>query len=249
MKTNEVRIQKVLSENGVASRRKAEEMILQGRVLVNGRPAQIGMKVNPKKDLISVDGNKIETSKKVPKYYIALYKPRGYVTTMKDEFGRKNVSELVEGIDAKVYPVGRLDQHSEGLLIMTNDGDFANKLMHPKNEVSKIYRVTTSKTITDEQLMQLSEGVVIDGKKTLPADVRILVEEENRTVLQVTIKEGRNRQIRKMFDVIGADVKRLKRTQIGIVRLGMLKPREYRNLTSLELDYFKKITNNNENIR
>lgn len=242
MSIKEIRIQKILSEAGVASRRKCEDMIQEGRIKVNGRPAVIGMKINPRKDGVTVDGQKISISHKVKKYYIALHKPRGYVTTMNDEFGRKDVSQLVEKIEAKVYPVGRLDKDSEGLLIMTNDGDFANKLMHPKHSVSKIYRVTTSKRVTDEQLLLLTEGVVIDGKKTLPADVKILVEEEDRTVLQVTIQEGRNRQIRKMFEAIGSDVKRLKRTQIGAVRLGMLKPREFRNLTSAELEYFKKMT-------
>lgn len=242
MKINEIRIQKALSEAGIASRRKSEEMIQQGRVKVNGHPAIIGMKINPRKDLVTIDGNKVNMVQKVKKYYLALYKPRGYVTTMSDEFGRKNVSELVADIDARLYPVGRLDKDSEGLIIMTNDGDFANKLMHPRHGISKVYRVTTSKPITDRGLLDLTEGVVIDGKKTLPAEVRILVEEENRTVLQVAITEGRNRQIRKMFEAIGADVRRLKRMQIGSVKLGMLKPREHRNLTKLELDFFNRIT-------
>lgn len=245
MRINEIRIQKVLSEAGVASRRKSEQMINEGRVKVNGHPATIGMKINPRKDLVIVDGNKIDISTKIKKQYIAVYKPRGYVTTMKDEFGRKDVSQLVTKVGTKIYPIGRLDQHSEGLLIMTNDGDFANKLMHPRHKIMKTYRVTTSETVTNEQIAQLAEGIVIEGKKTLPAEVKILVEEDNRTVLQIGIKEGRNRQIRKMFEAIGADVKRLKRTQIGIVRLGMLKPKEYRNLTKVELEYFQNMIENN----
>ena len=164
-----------------------------------------------------------------------LNKPRGYVTTMSDEYDRKNVSELVSDLPERVYPVGRLDKNSEGLLLFTNDGKFANDIMHPSKHVAKTYRVTVRPPVTDEQLVKMSEGVLIDGKKTLPCVINVLTNESSRVVLQMVIKEGRNRQIRKMCEAVGLEVARLKRTMIGPVKLGMLKPGEYRELTSEEL--------------
>lgn len=229
-----IRLQKLIAESGMCSRRKAEELIRQGRVKVNGRPVSIGDGATYN-DVITVDGEKIYVEKKRKKYYIMLNKPRGYVTTMSDELDRKCVTELLTGIDERVFPVGRLDRNSEGLLLFTNDGQFANDIMHPSKHISKTYRVTVRPDVTEEQLIQLSEGVVIDGKKTLPATVSVLTKEEGRVVLRIVIKEGRNRQIRKMCEAVGLEVARLRRTAIGPVKLGMLKPGTYRELTSEEV--------------
>ncbi|MGN0609763.1 MAG: pseudouridine synthase [Oscillospiraceae bacterium] len=229
-----IRLQKLIAESGMCSRRKAEELIQQGRVKVNGRPVSIGDGATYN-DVITVDGERIYVEKKRKKYYIMLNKPRGYVTTMSDELDRRCVTELLTGLDERVFPVGRLDRNSEGLLLFTNDGQFANDIMHPSKHISKTYRVTVRPDVTEEQLIQLSEGVVIDGKKTLPASVSVLTKEEGRVVLRIVIKEGRNRQIRKMCEAVGLEVARLRRTAIGPVKLGMLKPGTYRELTSEEV--------------
>ena len=229
-----IRLQKLIAESGLCSRRKAEEYIKQGKVKVNGRVASIGDGATLK-DVISVDGERIYLSKKREKYYIMLNKPRGYVTTMSDELDRRCVTELLDDFPERVYPIGRLDRNSEGLLLFTNDGKFANDIMHPSRHVSKTYRVTVRPGITDEQLVQLSEGVVIDDRKTLPANVTVLAQEQGRVVLQIVIREGRNRQVRKMCEAVGLEVARLKRTAIGPVKLGMLKPGTYRELSSEEL--------------
>lgn len=234
------RLQKVLSECGFTSRRKAEQMILEGRVTVNGRPAAIGQKVGPR-DLIAVDGMKVDTSAAAKKHvYIMLNKPRGYVTTMSDELGRRDITALVESVGVRVYPVGRLDRNSEGMLLMTNDGEFANILMHPRHHVSKRYRVTVRPDITDEQLMALSEGVELeDGTTTLPADVRIIDRQEGRVVVDITLYEGKNRQIRRMCETVGLEVARLKRVAIGPIKLGMLKVGTFRYLSKEEVDALK----------
>ena len=229
-----IRLQKILSQSGICSRRKAEEMISQGRVKVNGRVAGLGDGATAK-DVITVDGERVNYSEKREKYYIMINKPRGYVTTMSDELDRKCVTDLLSDVPVRVYPVGRLDRNSEGLLLFTNDGKFANDIMHPSRHISKTYRVTVHSSVNEEQLAQLAEGVVIDGKKTLPATVNVLTQETERVVLQIVIREGRNRQIRKMCEAVGLDVARLKRTAIGPVKLGMLKPGTYRELTSEEL--------------
>ena len=230
-----VRIQKVMAENGVASRRKSEELIAAGKVSVNGHPAVTGQKVNPFRDLITVDGEKLVTNIKKTRYYIALNKPRGYVTTLSDELDRKCVAELVTGVPERVYPIGRLDRNSEGLLLFTNDGEFANQVMHPKFHINKTYRVTVRPDINDKQAAQLAEGVVIDGVRTAPAQITVLTKEPGRVVLQIVITEGRNRQIRKMCEEVGLEVARLKRMSIGPVRLGMLPPGEWRELTDGEM--------------
>lgn len=228
------RIQKIIAQSGFCSRRKAEELISSGRVKVNGRPCKLGDKADFK-SVITIDGEKLTVSARRALYYIMLNKPRGYVTTMSDEYDRKNVSDLVSDLPERVYPVGRLDKNSEGLLLFTNDGKFANDIMHPSKHVAKTYRVTVRPPVTDEQLVKMSEGVLIDGKKTLPCVINVLTNESSRVVLQMVIKEGRNRQIRKMCEAVGLEVARLKRTMIGPVKLGMLKPGEYRELTSEEL--------------
>lgn len=230
-----VRLQKIIAESGFCSRRKAEEYIAAGKVTVNGRPCTLGDKALPGKDLIVVDGVKIAQPKKRQLYYIMLHKPRGYVTTMSDELDRKCVTDLLEGIPERVYPVGRLDKNSEGLLLLTNDGSFANDIMHPSRHVSKTYRVTVRPDINDEQLVRLASGVEIDGKMTAECSVVVLDKQPGRVVLQMTIHEGRNRQIRKMCEAVGLEVARLKRTSVGPLKLGMLKPGEYRELKPDEL--------------
>lgn len=233
MADNKVRRQKYLSECGVASRRKAEDLIMAGRVKVNGKPASIGDKIDPNRDTVVVAGKKIKKTKK--NTYIMLHKPRGFITTLSDEMGRKCVAQLVEDVGTRVYPVGRLDRDSEGLLLLTDDGEFANALTHPTHHVPKTYRVTVRPTITEEQITALTTGIEIDGRMTMPSEVRVIEKKEGRVVLEIIIYEGRNRQIRKMCDSLGLEVARLKRTQIGSVKLGMLKQGDWRNLTEEEV--------------
>lgn len=230
-----IRIQKIMSDSGVCSRRKAEEYISEGRVKVNGRPCKLGDKALAGKDIITLDGEKIYVAKKRQLYYIMLHKPRGYVTTMSDELDRKCVTELLTKVPERVYPIGRLDKNSEGLLLFTNDGNFANDIMHPSRHIAKTYRVTVRPDINDEQLIMLASGVEIDGKMTQECSVVVLDKQPGRVVLQMTIHEGRNRQIRKMCEAVGLEVARLKRTAIGPIKLGMLKPGEYRELKPDEL--------------
>ena len=177
------RIQKILAASGVASRRKAEELLSQGRVTVNGRVAHVGDSAIPGKDRLAVDGQPVVTGGK--KIYLALHKPRGFVTTLHDERGRRCVAQLVEDVGERVYPVGRLDKDSEGLLLLTNDGEFANRVAHPKRHVAKTYRVTVRPSVTEEQLNQISTGIVIEGRRTAPAKVRVLQQELGRVVLEI----------------------------------------------------------------
>ncbi|MBZ4670000.1 MAG: ribosomal large subunit pseudouridine synthase [Oscillospiraceae bacterium] len=233
-----IRIQKIIADSGFCSRRKAEELIEAGRVKINGHPAKLGDKAFAK-DIVTIDDERLAVKKKKKYIYLMLNKPRGYVTTVSDELDRKCVMDLLDGVEERVYPVGRLDRNSEGLLLFTNDGEFANNIMHPSRHISKTYRVTVRPDITDEQLVKLTEGVEIDGKKTLPATVNVLVKEPGRVVLQMVIKEGRNRQIRKMCEAVGLEVARLRRTAIGPIRLGMLKPGTFRELTPEEIRAIK----------
>lgn len=233
MPDNRIRLQKYMADNGIASRRKCEEMIEKGLVKVNGDRAHIGDKVDPKRDRVTVNGKKIAVQDK--KYYVLLHKPRGYVTTMSCELGRKCVADLVKDIDARIYPVGRLDRDSEGMLLMTNDGEFANAMTHPTHHVPKTYRVTVRPNITDEQINAFHTGIEIDGRMTAPAGLRVLERTEGRVVCEVILYEGRNRQIRRMFEELGIEVARLKRTAVGSVKLGMLAPGKWRNLTEEEV--------------
>ena len=238
---NEVRLQKMLSDCGVTSRRKAEEMIAAGKVQVNGRTAQIGDKVIPGKDRVTVDGFAVEPAKQ--KVYLMLHKPRGFITTMQDEMNRKCVAELVADVPERVYPVGRLDRDSEGLLLMTNDGAFANAMTHPSRHVPKVYRVTVRPGVTEDQLTQMSVGMVIDGRKTAPAGVKVLEQRPGRVVLEIILHEGRNRQIRNMCEQLGLEVARLKRVAIGPVKLGMLQPGHWRELKPAELTALRNALN------
>ena len=247
MKDNKIRLQKHLSACGVASRRKAEELIEAGKVRVNGRIASLGDKVDPKRDKVTVRGKNVVAV--TQKMYIMLHKPRGYVTTMSDEFDRKNVSDLVKDVGVKVYPVGRLDRDSEGLLIMTNDGELANIITHPSSHVNKTYRVTVGGAVDDDQIKKLCEGVVIDGKKTLPCDVFVVERRTDRTVLNFIIQEGRNRQIRKMCDTVGLEVLRLKRIEIAGVKLGGLKPGSWRELNEREMTRLENISKERQEVQ
>lgn len=229
-----IRIQKMIADSGYCSRRKAEELISRGRVKLNGHPVKLGDKCGYK-DLITIDGERIYMPRKKNFIYIMMNKPRGYVTTVSDELDRRCVMDLLEGVEERVYPVGRLDRNSEGLLLFTNDGELANSIMHPSRHIAKTYRVTVRPDISDDQLVQLSGGVEIDGRMTLPANVVVKEKQQGRVVLLMTIKEGRNRQIRKMCEAVGLEVARLRRISIGPVRLGMLKPGTWRELTAEEL--------------
>lgn len=240
MKDNKIRLQKHLSECGVASRRKAEELIESGKVRINGRVALIGAKVDPKRDKVTVSGKTVVPVNE--KMYIMLHKPRGYVTTTKDELDRKCVTDLVQDAGVKLFPVGRLDRNSEGLLIMTNDGAFANSLTHPSAHVNKTYRVTVKGAVEDEMLIELREGIVLDGKKTLPCDVFVAERKPDRTVLIFIIQEGRNRQIRRMCETVNLEVIRLKRTEIAGVKLGMLPQGKWRPLNEKEMRHLTNIS-------
>lgn len=232
----EQRIQKVLSDQGICSRRAAERMIDEGRVKVNGHPVTLGDKMDPDFDKVSIDGKTVRIARKRKYIYIMLHKPRGFITTASDELGRKTVMDLVKGVGRRVYPVGRLDKDSEGLLLMTDDGAFANLLTHPSGGVGKLYRVTVRPRATEEQIVKMSSGVVLDdGVKTAPAVIHVVTDEPNRTVLEITLHEGRNRQIRRMCESVGLEVIRLKRSAEGPVKLGMLAPGEWRELKRSEV--------------
>ncbi len=232
-KKEPIRLQKFISQCGIASRRKAEELILQGSVKINGKTAVLGDKVNPS-DKVFVKGKRI-VMPKASYRYIMLNKPRGFITTMSDERGRKCVAELVQDVGERVYPIGRLDKDSEGMLVLTNDGEFANKVMHPRNSVYKIYRVTVRPSIDEEQIVKLETGIMLDGKKTAPAIVHVVHKEPGRVVLEMILHEGKNREIRRMCEAVGLQVARLKRTQIGCVKMGMLKQGDWRDLTEMEV--------------
>ena len=236
----DTRIQKVLAELGICSRRAAEDLMRQGRVKLNGRPVTVGDKMDTLHDLLSVDGKNYRIPKKQEYFYEMLYKPRGFITTMSDERGRKSVKELVADIPARVFPIGRLDKDSEGLLLFTNDGEFANLMMHPSHGVAKLYRVTVRPRASEEQIAHLATGVVLDdGDNTQPATVRVVVDEPERTVMELAITEGKNRQIRRMCEGVGLTVIRLKRSAEGPLKLGMLQPGKHRPLTKQEVASLK----------
>lgn len=244
---NEVRLQKFMAEQGVASRRKSEDLIRAGKVKVNGHVAEIGMKINPRKDLVTVGKQKLTNVKNRKMVYVMLNKPRGYVTTVSDELGRKTVMDLLPDFGCRIYPVGRLDKDSEGLLLLTNDGSFTNCMTHPSHEYAKVYRVTVRPAVNDDILLNLRNGIEIDGRMTAPCEVTVLTEEENRVVLEFILHEGRNRQIRKMCESQGLEVARLKRISIGPVKLGMLKQGDYRELSEQDVKKLLRSAGHKEN--
>ena len=227
------RLQKIISGAGLMSRRAAELCISEGRVSVNGNVAQLGDKADPETDTILVDGKALPTTSE--KVYIMLNKPKGYVTTLSDEKGRKNVTELVKELGTRVYPVGRLDMYSEGLLIMTNDGDFANTLMHPSHNISKTYNTCVTGEDVGMRIEYLREPMEIDGYIITPAEVDIIRVFPGGAELAITIHEGRNRQVRKMCELVGLKVTKLCRVSEGPLELGDLKPGKWRRLTDEEI--------------
>ena len=232
------RLQKILSGRGICSRRKAEEYINDGRVCVNGSVAKLGDSADPELDEITLDGRPLPSANEY--VYIMLNKPRGFVTTLSDEKGRKNAAQLVADCGTRVYPVGRLDMDSEGLLLFTNDGDFANLLMHPKHEVNKTYHVVVT-DYSPENLEKLAQPVTLDGYTIRKPDVKLLkMLAERKALLYVTIHEGRNRQVRRMCDLAGMHVTRLIRMSEGALQLGNLQLGKWRYLTAAEVERLKK---------
>ena len=236
---NEVRLQKYFTDCNIMSRRAAEKEISDGKVKVNGHPATLGMKINPATDSVVWNGKRIYPSER--KYhYIILNKPRGYITSMSDDRGRKCVTELLSDYPHRVYPVGRLDMVSEGILLLTDDGDLANKMTHPSHSIPKVYRVKVSGEVSAKQFEILTSPLVIDGYKIKPVAVEIATADESGTVLKMTLFEGRNRQIRKMCEQAGLTVKRLNRVSIGILKLNNLPVGKYRELDDDEVKYLKR---------
>ena len=227
------RLQKIIAARGLCSRRQAEKWIEEGRVRLNGNTAHLGDTADVTEDVIEVDGKRLPKAGK--KVYLMLNKPRGYVTTLSDEKGRKNAAELVAGCGTRVYPVGRLDMDSEGLLLFTNDGEFANLMMHPKHEVDKVYRVWVT-NFAPEKLDALKEPIELDGYRIKAPKVRPVRMEPTRAILDVTIHEGRNRQVRRMCQAAGLEVARLKRISEGNLRIGDLKTGAWRYLEPSELE-------------
>jgi len=235
------RLQKVMSKAGIASRRDAEKIILAGRVAINGTVVtELGTKVDIERDKVTVDGRLIEGEKKV---YIAFYKPKGVVTTLFDPEGRKTVADFVKEIPERIFPVGRLDYNTEGLLLMTNDGILANALMHPRHEIYKIYIAIVNGIPSEEELDLLRAGIKLHDGLTAPALVEIVSTDRitNTTKLRICIHEGRNRQVRRMFETIGHPVKQLKRIQIAFLTLEGLRRGQYRFLSEEEVEDLKRI--------
>ncbi len=235
-----IRLQKFLADQGLCSRRQGEALIEAGRVSVNGKSAYLGQTVTGE-EKITVDGKPVRTTQRRPTYLI-LYKPRGYVTTLSDELGRKCVKDLIPNISARVYPVGRLDKDSEGMLLLTDDGELAHRLASPSAHIPKTYRVTVNGELTDEQIRQMSEGMALeDGEQLQPAEIQVREKTETRSVFHITIYEGKNRQIRRMCEQLGLQVKLLKRESIAQLRLGNIKPGQTRFLTDEEVQYIKSL--------
>lgn len=237
-----MRLQKFLAMCGVASRRKAEEIIASGRVTVNGTTiTEMGFSVDETKDTVTFDGKKLKPEEN--KRYIVLNKPKGYITSMSDQFDRPDITSLISDIKERVYPIGRLDYDTEGLLLLTNDGEFANAVAHPKKNIDKVYIAKIKGLFTEEIADKLRSGVTIDGKMTSPAKVTILKSEGNHSEVRVTIHEGRNRQVRKMFEAVSCRVLDLRRTAIGGFMLGNLQKGTWRDFTEAEkklIDKYKK---------
>lgn len=237
-----MRINKYIASCGIASRRKAEELILENRVKVNGNLInELSFQINEKKDKVEVDGKLIGLEEKL--VYIMLNKPEGYVTTVKDQFDRKSVIDLVKDIDARVYPIGRLDYETSGLLLLTNDGDLTYKLTHPKHEVDKTYIATVKGIPTQNEIRNFEKGLYIEDYKTSPAKIKIVKKniEKNYAVCEIKIHEGRNRQVRKMCKAINHPVMNLRRKAMGKIVLKDVEIGKYRHLTIEEVNYLKNL--------
>jgi len=238
---SEERLQKILSRAGIASRRAAEKLILEGRVKVNDEIiTELGTKIDPSECTIKVDGRKITLEEQ--KIYLILNKPKGILSTAKDDRGRKTVIDLIEDVDERIYPVGRLDFNTEGLILLTNDGDLMNALLHPKFQIKKTYLARVSGKINERKLDKLRMGIRLEDGMTAPAEVYLIQSDENSAEVELTIHEGRNRQVRRMFAAIGCDVKKLKRIHFADLTVEGLKAGHYRHLTKLEIEKLYKMT-------
>ncbi len=234
-----MRLNKYIAHAGIASRRKADELTINGNVKINGLTMrEPGYNVKPG-DVVEVNGQRISGQEKME--YVLLNKPKGYITSMQDEKGRPVVTELVADVDARLFPVGRLDYNTSGMLILTNDGDLTYRLTHPRHQVTKTYRALVSGVLSKEKLFRLRKGVDIGGFVTSPAQVKVIRQAERSAVVDITIHEGKNRQVRKMFAAVGNPVQELQRTAIGELYLGRLKEGHYRKLTRSEIEYLKNL--------
>ena len=228
------RLQKIIAEMGIASRRAAEEIIIEGRVTVNGKPAEIGMKADPLRDHIKVDGKLLVNPEK--KVYFIFNKPRGVLTSLGDPEGRPTVTDFLKGIKQRVFPVGRLDYDSEGMLLLTNDGELAHAVLHPSKKIPKTYLVKVKGVLEKEDMEKLRKGIRLDRTVTAPAKVKPLRKTDNNSWIEMTIYEGKKRQIRRMLEKVGHQVMRLMRIRIDGIEMGKIKPGEFRRLSSEELE-------------
>ena len=236
-----IRLQKFISDAGIMSRRAAEEEIKKGNVSVNGHVAELGMKIDPKKDVVTFKNKRISYERR--EYtYIMINKPRGYLSSTSDDRGRKCVTDLISDVQARIYPVGRLDLISEGMLLLTDDGELKNRLTHPSHSLPKLYRVKVAEAVSETQYTTLTSPLIIDGYEIKPVAVSVGECDESGTVLKMTLLEGRNRQIRKMCEIAGLTVKRLSRVSIGTLKLNNLPVGKWRYLTPEEVDYLYKAT-------
>lgn len=242
----EIRLQKYIADCGITSRRKAEDLITQGRVKINGTTVTLlGTKINPEKDTVEVDGS-LADHRSVEKIYILLHKPRGFVTTVSDPQGRETVMDLIREVSERVYPVGRLDYLSEGLLLMTNDGEMANTIMHPRHEVVKVYEVKIFGILDPQLLYKIREGVTVDGEFLKPLSVRPLKQLDNKTWIEFRLAEGKNREIRRICEALGITIDKLRRVAIGNLTINGIAPgryvylskRDIHNGLNLKSDYF-----------
>ncbi len=234
-----IRLQKYFTDCGVLSRRAAEEEIRRGAVTVNGVPAEVGQKIDPATDVVEYKGRVVAPTTNTH-HYILLNKPRGFVTTLSDEKGRHTVSEIVENLGVRVYPVGRLDMDSDGALLLTDDGALTQKLTHPRHEIPKHYHVTVRGRVTEAQLERLNQPFLLDGYTTRPAEVKLVAASTTSTTLSFTLYEGRNRQIRRMCEQVKLSITRLSRVAIGTITLDALPIGAYRHLTAAEINYLKE---------
>ncbi len=233
----DIKLQKYIADCGLMSRRAAEREIEAGNFEVNGITASIGMRIDPQNDAVTYMGKSVAPAS-ARKVYIMLYKPKGIVTTMSDEKGRKSVRDIVD-VGTRVYPVGRLDLNSEGLLLMTNDGELTNAVAHPSGEIKKVYTVTLKGKVENEELDRLRAVRELDGERISPVGVELLSRSEANSVVQFTLSEGKNREIRRICEKVGVNITKLKRIALGPLRLGNMKSGEYRELTSTELRSLK----------
>ncbi len=234
-----MRLNKYLSKLGIAARRKIDQMVEKGQIYVNGIPAELGQQVLPEKDEISINGNRLE-KKEEKKVYYMLNKPRKVLCAVTDNTSRKLVVDCID-TDKKIFPIGRLDYDTEGLILLTNDGEIFNKVIHPKSKIYKRYLAVVEGKISKNAVESLKNGIVLKSGKTLPAKVKLMCQDDNSSKIRIDIREGKNRQIRRMFEKLGHKVKYLKRISVGKIDLGDLHPGEYRKLTKAELDYIKKL--------